>query len=429
MENYENNTYSENGEDIVENAAEELDAPEEVTEAGDAELIEVEIIEDAEPAPEAEEVETDEDISSVAEMLATIRNPFVTADEAKDKTGEDGDGDDENSAVQTKKKTDECGLFTGFTLKKALLTAAIVLAAVVILTVAMAAAIAAAGDKTNRASDIDMTADEQAEARARENAEQREPAVPDEDTAQFKVTLDFFDRSDIELYTTKTTLGELLENSGITLEEGEESSLPLDTMLGSELSVPFNKYSTETYVETEAIPYETTVYETDLIPRGSTNLVQNGVNGESKKTYLNKLKNGEIVETELIGEETVSWPQNYIYELGVGGSFVGGDGRTYSYSWRKTVTATYYYLPNDPHTYLGNTPDHSTIAVDMSVIPLGTWVYVKNNRYDFGLRQAQDIGGAIKGDMIDIWLDGSEAGYSAFHQEGIVYDMEIYYID
>ncbi len=74
---------------------------------------------------------------------------------------------------------------------------------------------------------------------------------------------------------------------------------------------------------------------------------------------------------------------NDVYEEGVGGSFVGSDGVTYSYSYRKVVPATYYNI--EGLTYLGTMADESVIAVDKDNIPLGTRLYVKNDRYDFGV--------------------------------------------
>ncbi|GAB2718265.1 stalk domain-containing protein [Paenibacillus thermoaerophilus] len=61
--------------------------------------------------------------------------------------------------------------------------------------------------------------------------------------------------------------------------------------------------------------------------------------------------------------------------------------------------------------YFGNPLELGTIAVDPSVIPLGTKVYVTGYKHD-GLpaggfyAEARDIGGAIKGDRIDIFIPG-----------------------
>lgn len=73
---------------------------------------------------------------------------------------------------------------------------------------------------------------------------------------------------------------------------------------------------------------------------------------------------------------------------------------------------TYYDLsyescnkyPNDPaygHTYSGAIAKEGvTIAVDKNIIPLGSYVYVDK----IGCRVAQDIGGKIKGNHIDVFV-------------------------
>lgn len=64
------------------------------------------------------------------------------------------------------------------------------------------------------------------------------------------------------------------------------------------------------------------------------------------------------------------------------------------------VKATAY--ANDPITYTGTKPQvMKTIAVDPSVIPLGSKVYIPEFDRVF---IAEDTGGKIKGDRIDIYM-------------------------
>ena len=74
-----------------------------------------------------------------------------------------------------------------------------------------------------------------------------------------------------------------------------------------------------------------------------------------------------------------------------------------------TFVVTCYDLGG--HTATGAAPTTQTVAVDPRVIPLGTRIYIAG----VGERIAQDPGGAIKGDRLDIW----EPTYSQCAQWGV----------
>ena len=61
--------------------------------------------------------------------------------------------------------------------------------------------------------------------------------------------------------------------------------------------------------------------------------------------------------------------------------------------------------------YTGMRAREGIIAVDPKVIPLYTRVYVEvlGDTPDYGFAIAGDIGSAIKGDLIDLYLDTTEA--------------------
>jgi 3D (Asp-Asp-Asp) domain-containing protein len=67
-----------------------------------------------------------------------------------------------------------------------------------------------------------------------------------------------------------------------------------------------------------------------------------------------------------------------------------------------TVSATCYDLPGTTAT--GMPVGRGVVAVDPSVIPLGTRMYVPG----YGNGVAADVGGGIKGDVIDLWMQPSD---------------------
>lgn len=66
-------------------------------------------------------------------------------------------------------------------------------------------------------------------------------------------------------------------------------------------------------------------------------------------------------------------------------------------------TLTYYSKEQFPHaTYTGVMPQAGiTVAVDPNLIPLGSQLYING----LGVRYAQDTGGKIKGNNIDVFVD------------------------
>lgn len=91
------------------------------------------------------------------------------------------------------------------------------------------------------------------------------------------------------------------------------------------------------------------------------------------------------------------------------------DGETHSYSRVLTVKATAYHRLEEGGliTATGTTTKYGTIAVDPSVIPLGSRVFVvaeDGTSWSYGPGLAEDTGGLIKGNRIDLFfMTGTEA--------------------
>ncbi len=261
----------------------------------------------------------------------------------------------------------------------------------------------------------------------REEVTETETEPETEPEVKFRVTLTFYEREPITVSTGEITLGELLEVVGYTVQDTDSFPLALDTLLTEETTVAVDTVTYDTATETVVLPYTAKTTEVQTIPKGQKNVSQAGQNGSKTITYTIKLVNGAEVERTVASEDVTVQPVDEISEVGVGGTLVGNDGVTYSYSYYRVVSATYYDIPGA--TYLGYDADETVVATNFNFIPAGTKIYVKNDRYDFGVRTAADTGSSIDDWEVDIWLSNSNPQKAAFAKEGYIHDMIIYYID
>ncbi|GGG63829.1 3D domain-containing protein [Paenibacillus radicis (ex Gao et al. 2016)] len=114
-------------------------------------------------------------------------------------------------------------------------------------------------------------------------------------------------------------------------------------------------------------------------------------------------------------------------------SVTASNGTVHAFSDKLQVKATAYSAAASENgkwgavDYFGNPLKVGTIAVDPNLIPLGTKVYVTGYSHD-GLPSggmiatASDMGGAIKGNRIDIFVPGSSSQASTFG----IQDVNVY---
>ncbi len=259
-----------------------------------------------------------------------------------------------------------------------------------------------------------------------DSAEPEESAWEPE-TPKYWIVVDFYDRDDLVVYTEATTLGMILYDNDVTLEDGEIPSVDLwDDWLAEDMTVTVDKYLYTSEEVRQIVPYTAEETEVDTVPRGEINVLEEGADGESILHYAVTYKNGVEIDRRLDWEEVISGMVPARYEVGVGGTLVGNDGVTYSYSWKKICKATYYNLVGP--TYSGNFTTTRTVATNLDYIPIGTRMYIKNDRYDFGYRVSEDTG-HLDPWQVDIWMMDDDPNAPLMSVEGVVYDMEVYFLD
>lgn len=99
------------------------------------------------------------------------------------------------------------------------------------------------------------------------------------------------------------------------------------------------------------------------------------------------------------------------------------NGKIYSVKKALKMRASAYSPQCDGggRTATGKKPKYGYVAVDPKVIPLGTKLYIKtaNGSWVYGYAVAEDTGGAIKGDRIDLFMN-SKAEANRFGRRNVI---------
>ena len=218
-----------------------------------------------------------------------------------------------------------------------------------------------------------------------------------------------------EVKTAEDTIGDMLtaeldsfEEQGISYKDEDIVSPEKGTPISENMDIKVINVEVETLAEIEAIPYETVEEKDPTMDVSSDPVIkQQGSDGEKEVTYEVIKHDGEIVQKNVISQKPIKDPQSEVVVKGSGYVFASRSGDIVG-KQSLTVQATAY--SGDGITATGRKPVYnpdglSTIAVDPRVIPLGSKVYVEG----YGYAIAADTGGAIKGNIIDVYLNSASA--------------------
>ncbi len=216
------------------------------------------------------------------------------------------------------------------------------------------------------------------------------------------------------------TVGELLERTGLALGEKDNVNAPLTTETYDNMQLIIDRMVTVNEYYTESIPFETEYVNDNKLLKGKEKVRTEGKEGEMVYTASVTYLNGVEVSRQVVSCEATKAPVNKVIAKGTleavkgevtvtDGVIVTPDGKTYTYSKVMKVKAT-AYTHTDPGcnktTATGTTVRWGTVAVDPRLIPYGTKMYIVSNdgKFVYGLSAAEDCGGSIKGNRIDLYM-------------------------
>ena len=216
------------------------------------------------------------------------------------------------------------------------------------------------------------------------------------------------------------TVGELLERINLTLKGDDAIDVALETMTYDGMELNIDRWTTTTEFVYEEVPFETEYVQTNKMVNGDEKVTTEGVNGELKHTTKITYFNGQEVSREVVATEETVAPVNQVIKQGTfeaekgkltigDGVIVTADGDVYTYTHTMKAKATAYTHTDagcDKITATGTTVHWGTVAVDPRQIPYGTKMFIVSNdgKYVYGLSAAEDCGGSIKGNRIDLYM-------------------------
>jgi 3D (Asp-Asp-Asp) domain-containing protein len=201
--------------------------------------------------------------------------------------------------------------------------------------------------------------------------------------------------------TTEKTVGDFLASAGVEFDESAKINEDESAEVYDNMDIVVVQDEVKDVEYKEIINYKTEIEYSDELEVGTSQVKTNGEDGEKKITVSTVYSGGEAGESSK-KEEVVKEAVNQVVVVGTKKKVV--PETKYEYTDMITMSAT-AYAPvveccgkDDGITASGMKAGYGVVAVDPTVVPLGTKLYVQG----YGFCVAADTGGAIKGNKIDL---------------------------
>ena len=224
------------------------------------------------------------------------------------------------------------------------------------------------------------------------------------------------------IFTTQTNVKDLIDSLNIKLKEEDKIEPKLGETVGEGQVIKITRVTRGVEVETQELPFQTVFKNNDSLEKGKTKKIQEGKKGLKEIKFEVLYEDGIEAGREIIEENIVEDAVNEIVEKGTLTMVATSRGDNLRYSKVITMNASAYDMsfqstgkrPGDKYygiTASGTKLRPGVVAVDTNVIPFGTKLYIESTdkTSDYGYAIAEDRGGSIKGNKIDLFFESAQA--------------------
>ena len=220
------------------------------------------------------------------------------------------------------------------------------------------------------------------------------------------------------------TLEMLLNRLNLPMGENYVPSMAWDTETFDGMEVKIDRFFQMQQSYTVEIPFQEVEQLDPKLPEGMRVTLVEGVNGQVTKTADVSYRNSEETDHKVISETVIQEPVDRIVAVGTGeeyverdpmmpiignGVIITADGEVLTYKRSAQFRTTAYSHMDagcDRITATGTTVRVGAVAVDPTLVPYGTRMFVicNDGSYVYGIATAEDCGGGIKGNQLDLYM-------------------------
>lgn len=232
------------------------------------------------------------------------------------------------------------------------------------------------------------------------------------------------------------TVKDVLEELDIQVGEEDIVTPRPSTPVKEGIHIKVVRVTHKIEVNEREIPYKTVIRDNNSMYKGIEKVLKKGYNGKVREEIRVTYHDGKEVDREIVDSKIIKEPQDEIVERGTKDSLITSRGevrfKKAMYMVSTAYSATYEDTGKKPGeegfgiTRSGTRVRPGVVAVDPRVIPLGTKLYIKSldGTSDYGFASAEDTGGAIKGNKIDLYFESPADAKKYGRRKVLVYILE-----